>query len=190
MKRRTLSCADMSVLQLTPSSRIGDVVKSVIGVFIYFGSGEFDVHEAAHILAGPGVGPKRVLRRLYLVTQILDAVNVFKHKLQKGMYVLTYGVDQIIQKAFKRLRQNLPPDSIMAKVSRLDWQYLERIHAERRRAAHLTIRALKEKSESPSPENSPQSSPPDERIPERCLPNPITGPRRRVIYCPVLVQNC
>ena len=66
-----LACDDVSVLKISESAHLSMVVSSFMRVYFYFGVNALNVHETAKLLSSGKVGTKCILRRLYLVTQIL-----------------------------------------------------------------------------------------------------------------------
>lgn len=139
LELETMACADLSVVKLTENSRISDIVKNFICLFLYFGVNEIKVQDAARILASEGVEPRRVLRRLYLITQILENVGLFEHTMQKGVYRLAVNVEPITEAAYRRLRDDrmIPPDSVLAHINDLDNKFMQQMYKQRRIAADV-----------------------------------------------------
>ena len=148
LELETMACSDLSVMRLTENSRICDIVRNFIYLFLYFGVNEIRVQDAARILSSDSVEPRRVLRRLYLITQILENVHLFEHTLQKGVYRIALNVVPITEEAYRRLKDEgmIPPDSVLSHINAFEKQYLHRIHKERQIAAQIAVSRTEEEA--------------------------------------------
>lgn len=134
-----MACDDVSVLRLGESAHLTVVVNSFMWAYFYFGVNCLNVQYAARLLAREIRDAKRILRRLYLVTQILDRVQLVVHTNRRGEYKLTFDATDIVTEAFQRIKASgeFPPDSILAKMSTIDKRYLTNVHQERSRRANM-----------------------------------------------------
>lgn len=150
LEMAVMECDDLSVLRICESAHLSMVVNSFIWAYLYFGVNVLNVQQTARLLANGNGGAKRVLRRLYLVTQILDRVNIVIHTERRGEYKLTFNVNEIVEEAFRRMKASgeFPPDSILAKMNEIDSRYISCVHQERsRRASARGYRSADDMSE-------------------------------------------
>lgn len=124
---------DISVLRVDDNSHLSVIVTKFIQSFFYFGKDIVDVQDISLCMARSPGRSKLILRRLYLISQILEEVGVMQHTLARGKYKLCMDVLGIVKQAFRQLLSGnkLPIESVLAKMNDVDDDYLRRLHAER-----------------------------------------------------------
>lgn len=120
-------------LQLPASAQLGIVVKNFLWIFLYFGRRSANIHCAASILASEYVSQKKVLRRLYLVTQVLEHTGVVRHLQTIGEYQICYDVSEIMLEVLQEMHANkeFPDESVWALLSSVNPEHLREIHRKR-----------------------------------------------------------
>ena len=130
---------DITVIQLPEAAHLGIVVKHFIWTFLFFGNNTVNIHRMANIMSSENVASKKVLRRLYLVTHVLEHTNIVRHAKMIGEYEVSFDVNEIMLAVFKDLRdkRGFPPESILAQLNEISRDYLDALHRERVRACPI-----------------------------------------------------
>lgn len=125
-------CA-LTNIQLPVAAHLGMVVKHFLWIFLYFGQNTTNIHRSASILASEFVSQKKVLRRLYLVTQVLEHTGVVKHADMIGEYQVCYDVAEIMLEVFREMHENneFPQESVWTLLSSVNREHLQEIHRKR-----------------------------------------------------------
>ena len=137
-----LQCAttdDISVLQVDDNTHLSVIVTKFIQSFLYFGKNTINVQDIAYCMSQKPDRAKRILRRLYLITQILEEVGVVEHTSDRGKYKLVMDVHPIVKQAFRQLmnENKLPVESILSKMNDVHDDYIRRLHYARDQMLHL-----------------------------------------------------
>lgn len=94
----------------------------------------------ANIMASENVASKKVLRRLYLVTHVLEHTDIVRHAKMIGEYEVCFDVNEIMLAVFNELKdqRGFPPESILAQLNAIGREYLDALHRERARSCPIS----------------------------------------------------
>lgn len=123
----------LELIRLPESAHIGIVVKHFIWTFLYFGNSSVNIHRATNIMTSNSNARKKVLRRLYLVTHVLEHVNVVRHAAEIGEYELVFDVNETMLDVFANLikHREFAPESVLSMMNEVDQNYLTWMYRER-----------------------------------------------------------
>ncbi|OHT10401.1 hypothetical protein TRFO_20366 [Tritrichomonas foetus] len=121
---------NLFVLPESPS--VGCLATTIASIFIFFGSHVMNIHDISLFLSNKQ-SEKQLLRRLYLVTYMLEKIKILRHGSRIGEYEITCDVRKLSKMAFEELanKGEFPPDSIEFQLNRFTDDFLDRMHNNR-----------------------------------------------------------
>ncbi|KAH0791803.1 hypothetical protein GPJ56_004297 [Histomonas meleagridis] len=135
------------LFNLPKSPTIGNLVNSFLGVFVYFGIPSFHIKDIALLFSDDEEKSKPMLRRLYLVSFLLERIGIMKHSTKVGECQIDVDLNQTMKTTFETMSKNseFPPDCIEHQLNRFDDLYITRLRIDRREQLvnHLQMRVDK-----------------------------------------------
>ena len=122
------------IFALPKSPTVGNLINSFLGVFLYFGIPSFHIKDIALLFSDNDEKLKPILRRLYLVSFLLERIGIMKHSNKVGQCQINADLSQVMKNTFETMSKNgeFPPDCIEHQLNRFDDLYITRLRIDRR----------------------------------------------------------
>ncbi|OHS95543.1 hypothetical protein TRFO_10429 [Tritrichomonas foetus] len=147
----------LRLFSLPKSATLGTLTTTLFSIFMFFMKDTLKVRDVSLIIAGPTTKSTHLIKRLYLVTFMLEKIGILKHEIRGGDYKLMCNMKKAISDGYNLLVQNndLPPIYIANLLNRIGDYYYENQLLARNELLELTlIEASKpRKFEDPSQSN-------------------------------------
>ena len=118
---------------LPDSPSIGLIAVTFIAIYLYLGVHTYNIRDAAFLMSNGEESSKPILRRLYLVTFLLERIGILKHSQKIGEYSINEDIEAITQRTITNMQreEKFSPDSIEFQLSRFGNNYMESLYSKR-----------------------------------------------------------
>lgn len=115
-----------SLFDLPESPPIGLLTTTLISLFLFLGRQTLNLHDIARFFTPDIKKEKQIIRRLYLVTYLLEKIRILKHGSRIGEYEFNYNLKSITKTALDEISatENLPADSIEFQLNHFNDSYI------------------------------------------------------------------
>ena len=117
-----------SAFKLPSASSIGTVTQAFLAIFIYFMKQSLSIHDASIIMAADIQAARPLLRRLYLVSYLLERIGIIS-KVSTGEYLFSYDVNALVKEALNKMskEESFNPESIEAQMHSFPDSYIQHL---------------------------------------------------------------
>ena len=122
-----------SFFVLSDGPSIKAITKKFLMYYFYTGKNTINLRDAANLMGGDEKREKPILRRLYLVTFLLERLGIIKHSLLNAEYEFIRDLNKIINETCQKMAKTreFPPESILNLMNRVPPNIIKKLHKSR-----------------------------------------------------------
>lgn len=130
---------------LPESAGIGKLAYNFVSLFFFFGFKNLNIRDASILMASNEVRSKPILRRLYLVSFLLEHIGFIKHRKNIGDYELKANIRKITKNSYDKLNKEgfFTQYTIECQINRFDNSFLNTLFMERLTNFNINKYAMK-----------------------------------------------